>query len=54
MTDLEKANQKQEAWEELNQEIEDAVRGFYHLMGANKTDYQRLDPDIELLVIGRG
>jgi len=54
MSDLEKAKQKeQEAREKLERSIETAVRQFYRLM-SNKTDYQRLDPDIESEIKGRG
>ena len=55
MSDIEKANQKQrEAWEKLNQAIEDAIRELYYLMEDNKTDYQRLNPDIENEIKGGG
>ena len=55
MSDIEKANQKQrEAWEKLNQAIEDAIRELYYLMGENKTGIQRLDRDIENEIKGGG
>jgi len=55
MSDIEKANQKQrEAWEKLNQAIEDSIRRLYDLMGDNKTGIQRLDRDIENEIRGRG
>ena len=36
------------------QQIEAIVHQYYYLMGDNKTGIQRLDPDIESEIKGRG